>query len=665
MVKDSLINQQLKATYLETSILKKLNDLSYKALNGTRQPMRGENENIVQLGKIPFKNQPTDEITEERILEYKKNLDKPARIDTTSGDAFKFYDIPNVALNAPPPLIDDPDLSRPAEQKDVDDINILINKIITIDIPDIEAEIININNNFLKNKYRLDNLPATASTSTKNTLKKKIADLERDLRTKERELQKKNDDITNLGTIKQQYKDNIKENENIINQNRINNENTVRKYVEDLKAINRDKFFIEQQPNEDLGAYLTRAEALQNEKLDLTLYDDNAKLEQIRIFKENLKLLIRSDVIIENVVKAFTDNEIFEINKNFNTIQNNFIEAYGYNNKNINDMDIINFIKDILNNISSIEIEEEVPATSITPNIGLKPLKDATGTADTIYSFEIIDNAFYVINNNSKKYIFLKIGIDTAKTKYVFYSKTTNDLGSFTQVLERLLEGKDPKDKWSYIHTTYLNLDAYAFDELFNSKKGTKDLYDFLEKNYKLTPLKGIKKVRAGNRNFSVGITGNGIGIQKINNIPKHIDFGNVVLLLNQLYFKNKLSIKYKSLSEIKGFKSVKVSDNFVDLIMNILNGKEYTDKIKLLKTDEKELFNLLLYKSGIHKIVPNETDDVRQKLKERFLITEGQIISGNNNPAVYKELEDLTWKISHLGGFSKKVAEAYLKQFK
>jgi hypothetical protein len=27
----------------------------------------------------------------------------------------------------------------------------------------------------------------------------------------------------------------------------------------------------------------------------------------------------------------------------------------------------------------------------------------------------------------------------------------------------------------------------------------------------------------------------------KINDIPKHIDFGNVVLLLNQLYFKNRL----------------------------------------------------------------------------------------------------------------------------
>jgi hypothetical protein len=658
MVKDSLINQQLKATYLETSILKKLNDLSYKALNGTRQPMRGENENIVQLGKIPFKNQPTDEITEERIIDYKKSLEKPARIDTTTGDAFKYYDVPPVAI-IPPPIQNDPVLGAPAKENDIDDAKKEIEKLVKKTIPDIENFI-----EFTKDKLKADEKRLTRARLPASIAKiqKEINDGKIELKGYEDDLKTAKDNINIFNTYIEQFKDNIELNKNIVIQNKIDNENMVKKYVEDLKAVNRDKFFIEQQPNEDLGDYLTRAQALENEKLDLTLYDNQAKLEQIRIFKENLKLLIRSDVIIENVVKAFTDNEIFEINKNFNTIQNNFIEAYGYNNKNVKDMDIINFIKDILNNISSFEIDEEAPpATTATFNTGLVDLLDALGTTKTNYSFEVIDNAFYIINKAINKYIYLKIG--TVKNfKYVFYSKTLNEKNHFTQVIERASIDGNKENRWFNIYNDYLQLDPYAFNELFNNHTKIKDLYDLLDTKYKLTPVSGIKQTNIGYRNT---LRGWGVGVQKINDIPKHIDFGNVVLLLNQLYFKNKLSIKYKSLSEIKGFKSVKVSDNFVDLIMNILNGKEYTDKIKLLKTDEKELFNLLLYKSGIHKIVPNETDDVRQKLKERFLITEGQIISGNNNPAVYKELEDLTWKISHLGGFSKKVAEAYLKQFK
>ena len=657
MVKDSLINQQLKTTYLEASIYSKLNDLSYKALNGTRQPMRGTNENIVELGKIPFKNQPTDEITEERILDYKKSLDKPARIDTATGEAFKFNEVSPITLK-PPPLVDDPILGAPAKQKDIDDANKEIEKLVKKTIPDIEIQI-----EFTKDKLKADEkrLERARAPTSIARIQKEIDAGNIELKGYENDLKTAKDNINTFNTYIEQFKDNIELNKNVVIQNKIDNENMVKKYVEDLKAVNRDKFYIEQQPNESLTDYLTRVQTLQNEKLDMTLYDNKAKLEQITILKENLKLLIRSDVIIENVVKAFTDTEIFEINKNFNTIQNNFVETYGYNNKNINDMDIINFIKDTLNNISSFEIDEEAPpATTSSFNTGLVDLMDTSGTK-TDYSFEVIDNAFYIINNAINKYIYLKIG--TIKNyKYVFYSKTLNDKGHFTQVVERASTDRNKENRWFNIYNDYLQLDPYAFKELFNNHTKIKDLYDFLETNYKLTPVSGIKQTNIGYRNTSRGW---GIGIQKINDIPKHIDFGNVVLLLNQLYFKNRLSIKYKSLSEIKGFKSVKVSDTFVDLIMNILNGKEYTDKIKLLKTDEKELFNLLLYKSGIHKIVPNETDDVRQKLKERFLITEGEIRAGNNNLAVFKELEDITWKLSHLGAFSKKVAEAYLKQFK
>ena len=433
----------------------------------------------------------------------------------------------------------------------------------------------------------------------------------------------------------------------------------VKKYVEDIKAVNRDKFYIEQQPNESLNDYLARVQTLQNEKLDLTLYNDKAKLEQIRILKNNLKHLISSDVIIENIVKAFNDNEIYDINKSFSYLKEEFLNNYGYNNKNITDMDVVNFIKDTLNSISNVEIENETTTTT-TPNVGLRPLLDTSSTP-TKYSFEIINNSFYVVNTDTNKYIYLKIGNDKG-IKYVFYSKTTNDKGHFTQVFERVLSGKNPEDKWFNIYKNYLQLDDYAFDKLFGNMTKMSDLYDFLETTYSLTPISSIKQNRIGNRNISRGY---GIGMKKVKEIPKYIDFGNVVLLLNQLYFKNRLSIKYKCLSEIKGFKSVKVSDNFVDLIMNIINDKDYTDKIKLLKTDEKELFNLLLYKSGLHKIVPNETDDVKQKLKERFLIIEGEMKSGNNNPLLLKELEEVLWKISHMGGISKRVVEAYLKQFK
>lgn len=656
MIKESLINQQLKATYLEASIYSKLRDLSYKALNGTRQPMRGLSDNIVDMGRMPFNNQPTDEITAERIIDYKKKLEGPARIDPTTGEAFKYFNVPDIALN-PDVLVNAPGpyLGRPAVETDIDNVKLQIDNIVNVDIPAKERQI-----EFTKDKIKaLEKRLKRARVATSIALLQgEIKKEETDLIGFEDDLRILKDNIDTWNQYIELYKDNINENKNIVIQNRLDNENRVKKQLEDIKAVNRDKFNIEQLPNEPLNDYLTRIQALQNERLDMTLYDEKAKIEQIRTFKDNLKILIRSDVIIENVVKSFNDNEIYDINKNFILIRDAYINTYGYDNKNITDIDIINFIRDTLNNLSTFEINKEDPA--LIGSVGLTVLNDAGGTP-TKYSFDTVDNAFYIINTDTNKYIYLKIGSIKNK-KYVFYSKTTNESGHFNQVLERVSPDKNKEDRWFNIYNDYLQLDAYAFNELFNNHNKVSDLYDFLETKYTLTPVSEIKQSQTGYRNVSRGW---GIGIKKINDIPKYINFGNVILLLNQLYFKNRLSIKYKCLSEIKGFKSVKVSDNFVDLIMNIINDKDYTDKIKLLKTDENELFNLLLYKSGLHKIVPNEKEDIKQKLKEKFLITEGEIIAGNNNPLLLKDLEDTLWKLSHLGAFSKKVAEAYLKQFK
>jgi len=654
MIKESLINQQLKATYLEASIYSKLRDLSYKALNGTRQPMRGLSDNIVDMGRMPFNNQPTDEITEERIIDYKKKLEGPARIDQATGEAFKYIDVPDIAL-IPDPLINGPGLTRPAVEKDITDTDLMIDNIVKVVIPLLQTQIQKTEVDLDVKKAELKRLKNPGKRAAKQA---EIDKLDLEIKGYENDINVEKKNITDLEVLKPLYRNNINENKNIVIQNRIDNENRVKKQLEDIKAVNRDKFNIEQLPNEPLNDYLTRMQTLQNERLDMTLYDEKAKIEQIRTFKENLKLLIRSDVIIENVVKSFNDNEIYDINKNFILIRDAYINTYGYDNKNITDIDIINFIRDTLNNLSTFEINKEDPA--LIGSIGLTVLNDAVGTP-TKYSFDTVDNAFYVINTDTNKYIYLKIGSIKNK-KYVFYSKTTNESGHFNQVLERVSPDKNKDDRWFNIYNDYLQLDAYAFNELFNNHSKVSDLYDFLKARYTLTPVSEIKQSQVGYRNISRGY---GIGIKNINDIPKYIDFGNVILLLNQLYFKNKLSIKYKCLSEIKGFKSVKVSDNFVDLIMNIINNKDYTDKIKLLKTDENELFNLLLYKSGLHKIVPNEKEDVKQKLKEKFLIIEGEIIAGNNHPSVLKDLEDTLWKLSHLGAFSKKVAEAYLKQFK
>jgi len=58
-------------------------------------------------------------------------------------------------------------------------------------------------------------------------------------------------------------------------------------------------------------------------------------------------------------------------------------------------------------------------------------------------------------------------------------------------------------------------------------------------------------------------------------------------------------------------------------------------------------------------------TSDTLQSLKEKFKTIEGEILSGNDNPEVYKELKQVLQKLFHLGALSKNSIKKYLSQFK
>ena len=93
-----------------------------------------------------------------------------------------------------------------------------------------------------------------------------------------------------------------------------------------------------------------------------------------------------------------------------------------------------------------------------------------------------------------------------------------------------------------------------------------------------------------------------GFGLSKI---PETVQFGKNIILLKKLYYNNILSVKDRNLHNIEGLKNVTVSDNFVKIIMDIVSKNIPSSyNISKLKSNEKELYNILLLVSGIHKIL-------------------------------------------------------------
>jgi trans-2-enoyl-CoA reductase len=90
---------------------------------------------------------------------------------------------------------------------------------------------------------------------------------------------------------------------------------------------------------------------IEAEAYDTNVYEERAKLDEINKLKVNLKEILRKDDIIENVIKSFTGEQIFLVNKNFTLIKNTFLDTFGFNNSNLTTVDIVDEITNILQRI--------------------------------------------------------------------------------------------------------------------------------------------------------------------------------------------------------------------------------------------------------------------------------------------------------------------------
>jgi len=108
----SLWNKITTQNRIDSALISDLSDLSYKSTKGRREKPRDFNQNMVNLGTLPFKeNPPPDQITKEMIMEYHKSMTEPIKDPITGAILANKYNPSAVALDiadvsVPPPLKD-------------------------------------------------------------------------------------------------------------------------------------------------------------------------------------------------------------------------------------------------------------------------------------------------------------------------------------------------------------------------------------------------------------------------------------------------------------------------------------------------------------------------------------------------------------------------------
>ena len=435
---------------------------------------------------------------------------------------------------------------------------------------------------------------------------------------------------------------------------------------------------------------------------DKTIFKERAANQNILKFQNNLKELVRSETMIGEIVRRFTDPEIiFLINTNWKKVLPVLLQIVGYNNKFATADDFekaitrtMEYIIDPFPRAPTITYSTTPGATPTIPTTpgpttsgvtttpattpargwfpfsGLFGSSGTTGTLSTstlpgtpiaAVDIEVKNNpqTIHISNKKNKNELFIKIG-EYKKNKKIMYSTTTDSKGQYSAInFRNVRSSTSVHGLKNILDSVGISLNDTIYKQVFGDDIDCKigNIYKHLNKVLSDTIKQSEFFSRPG------GILGYGI----INdNIPKHVDFGRNILLLNKLYYQNILSIKDKNLHAVEYLPNVKVSDNFVDIVFGLTKNEHPSEDIlHNLSTDERHLLDTLLYISGIKSssVVSNK-DDLIKELKNKLRLAEGEIKAGNNNPVVKEELKDILKKLYLYNVISLKNSKDYLKQF-
>jgi hypothetical protein len=191
-------------------------------------------------------------------------------------------------------------------------------------------------------------------------------------------------------------------------------------------------------------------------------------------------------------------------------------------------------------------------------------------------------------------------------------------------------------------------------DGMISNMFGLKDeVKDILRETTK--PIPSRKGPTAGGRLRKV-IMGCGIDLASVEE-DELVKLGKI-FINRTLLEKDRLEVLNSKMNKLGRLSSGEVSDTFRRMVEKLLVSRPFVDEptFKKLSTSEKEFFTRLVAASGCSKLLgfKYEPEEV-SKDAQRFAIVSGEILAGNDNPELVKELKLLTLRLRAAGKISVK----------
>ena len=346
--KNSLLDKIISSNLNENAINKRLEEISYAAINGQRQTEGTyKPEGVQMLGQLG-REKPLEAITKEMIQQYQE--DEQAKPYMVDGEARQYlgatYEPQFPASFGELRPIDVNDAAINEYQQKQSDIVSEMTRV------DRQIQEQNTQIEKIKDKFKTQSFGVVGPIVHYSILQAENGKLNK-LKQERKNLEKTNEQISlYLDIYKKNIEDAKRENAIINKQNR----EEVLKYEQSLKDANKNRLNLQQQPYESEFDYYQRLKEVEKQKFDPVLYKKYAENEATKKLKPNLDELFSDTSFKENVIKNINAEDKFMINRLFDKVGKAYLDEYGYNNTRLSPKMTAEALKRILNTVKGQEI---------------------------------------------------------------------------------------------------------------------------------------------------------------------------------------------------------------------------------------------------------------------------------------------------------------------
>ena len=470
-----------------------------------------------------------------------------------------------------------------------------------------------------------------------------------------------------------------------------------RAYVDQVKLLNSGRMDVEMMPNETPEEYKTRLEQVGTTTPDPNAVQSAAKLFYTDILREKLQEILANDGDISTFIKDMDGDERYLVVKNFPEFKKKFQDVMGkdkvsgglgtmatllelkdnlvgtLSQKKVDDAskvvreatDLLDFIPPEREELDVIrgEIDRSKrltegqktnlrafladPSVPVYSTQGRQPDEDKKRTYD---EFRSRIQQSYASSGQAPLPPRLTRQtteeLKAARAKQEVQRQPPSDDETFRMLREGILARRDEIRR---VDPQEQDAGLQGEDEALAILAGTKNIAQ-------LTAAAASSQIDL--QQF-VKPTGKGVGRKH----AEKVAFGRVDIHPNRLFYDNVLRIT-KSGRDLTGFPLKKVSDAFVDVVFMVLKGQTPTLRaFKKLSEEERKLYDTLVFMSGLSKEIEHTGSGVKEDLKKRLQLIEGEIEAGNTNPLLIKEARQVLHHMAQMKMVSRPKAVAHLKQ--